>query len=336
MKALASKTTPSYEELQAEVARLRAELDTERVRKKNKVDRGFVYGIVDPRDPQKLHYVGKTSLSIRSRASGHMAAAREGSKRPLYVWIRKILKAHVEPGFVELEKCDENLTAKERSWIRKMTTAGHPIKNVENGPGKQPLSVKWEGANLAPLRQLICKYVRQLGSINNALRQGGDAPARCSESLRSLRRDIELIAAIRAPQGWLDQMLQGISHSINWNVWYEICKDQERARARYGMSWGHYDDARAAAHEAIVHLPEPSEYPEGENQQDEWNRISEKRHGSDPAFGDFHHCEPLHTPDTTHDHFRFVIPAPLQFSREVRGGGRRRETAESSFAIAGV
>lgn len=89
-------------------------------RKEPRVGRYLIYGLVDPRD-SCLRYIGKTHKRREIRLAEHIAAAREGSSRPVHLWIRDALAAGVHPEIFVLERVEANLSweAAEKSAIER-------------------------------------------------------------------------------------------------------------------------------------------------------------------------------------------------------------------------
>ena len=65
--------------------------------------RYHIYGLLDPRD-QSLCYIGKTHKRREIRLREHIQAAMDGRKAPVYVWIRELLEANLQPSIFVLEK----------------------------------------------------------------------------------------------------------------------------------------------------------------------------------------------------------------------------------------
>jgi GIY-YIG catalytic domain len=49
-----------------------------------------IYALVDPHSHQ-VQYVGRTQRTVQQRFRQHLAIARRGSTRPVYVWLRSLL-----------------------------------------------------------------------------------------------------------------------------------------------------------------------------------------------------------------------------------------------------
>lgn len=64
----------------------------------------YIYGLVDPREPEEIRYVGKT-IDPRKRLKGHERYSRNGGTFPVNYWIRKLQKESVAPVLEILEEC---------------------------------------------------------------------------------------------------------------------------------------------------------------------------------------------------------------------------------------
>ncbi len=61
-----------------------------------RVGRYLIYGLIDPRD-RGLKYIGKTHKRKEWRLAEHVKQAVENDKRPVYNWLRELLKLNIEP-----------------------------------------------------------------------------------------------------------------------------------------------------------------------------------------------------------------------------------------------
>jgi hypothetical protein len=68
-----------------------------------RVGRYLIYGLLDPRT-SCLCYVGKTHKRRELRLAEHIAHAEEGATRPVYVWIRDVLKSGLLPEIFVLNR----------------------------------------------------------------------------------------------------------------------------------------------------------------------------------------------------------------------------------------
>lgn len=74
-----------------------------------------VYGLVDPVDPERIRYVGR-SISPVSRYMGHARTAR-GS--PVGRWVAQLAEAGRQPRMIMLERCPDENAGRDREgdWI---------------------------------------------------------------------------------------------------------------------------------------------------------------------------------------------------------------------------
>lgn len=98
--------------------------------------KGIVYGLLDPRDEQTLlsiRYVGYTA-DPDGRLKAHITEAKTGRKTHRLNWVRKLLKAGVEPVMMLLTKgTGLQLAGKEVSWVRKLKKMGCKLVNGTDG-----------------------------------------------------------------------------------------------------------------------------------------------------------------------------------------------------------
>lgn len=90
----------------------------------------LVYGLVDPAEPNRIRYVGKTLNGAHNRFLGHLAGRRDGRKRS--EWIAQLLEEHRPPNMVVLETVpvSADLDARERWWITVMRARGEADLNT--------------------------------------------------------------------------------------------------------------------------------------------------------------------------------------------------------------
>lgn len=79
----------------------------------------YIYALYDPREPDKIRYVGKT-IDLTKRFYMHLRGCNyEKCKHfPLYGWIRQLLSENIKPEFKILETTNPKLAInKEKFWI---------------------------------------------------------------------------------------------------------------------------------------------------------------------------------------------------------------------------
>lgn len=98
---------------------------------------GRVYALYDPRDPEKLRYIGQTRHAITERRNSHVYRATHQNLN-LYCdnWIRGLLRDGVTPGVRLL--VEEDLTSKELdnfeiTYISRYKMLGHRLTNMTAG-----------------------------------------------------------------------------------------------------------------------------------------------------------------------------------------------------------
>lgn len=99
---------------------------------------GIIYGLIDPRQPGKIRYVGQTIAAPLNRYNAHVRPIAGDLSRKA-VWIRELIAADVLPDMVLLERVSRVscLTDRERVWIAAMRQRGQADLNA-------PLPTHWE------------------------------------------------------------------------------------------------------------------------------------------------------------------------------------------------
>lgn len=98
----------------------------------------IVYGLVDPREPDVVRYVGATSKPLKVRLSGHCSHA---SNNLLRKWMARLSKAGIKPLIVPIEECEESDAARiEARWIGnfRLTNGADGQALNHNAPGFVP------------------------------------------------------------------------------------------------------------------------------------------------------------------------------------------------------
>ncbi|GGI95237.1 GIY-YIG nuclease family protein [Deinococcus wulumuqiensis] len=96
-----------------------------------------IYALLDPRD-EKIYYVGKTK-NLRSRYFQHLKDmtykhAKDGSiMGRKKAWFEQLQAAGLAPEFVILEEADVDWHVRERYWITRLRSEGHPLLNTFDG-----------------------------------------------------------------------------------------------------------------------------------------------------------------------------------------------------------
>lgn len=79
----------------------------------------FIYGIYDNNKPDQIRYVGKTKKNVKDRLKQHIYLSKKNIRRPLNLWIKKLLDEGKYPEIKILEVTDDKHWAeKEIFWIK--------------------------------------------------------------------------------------------------------------------------------------------------------------------------------------------------------------------------
>jgi hypothetical protein len=97
-------------------------------------------------------YVGKTALWLRERYRGHLYDARKGYRRPVCLWVRRLLLSGKEPYLKWLEQVGPSADweERERYWISKFREEGCNLLNLTDGGEGQ------HGLRATPLQRARC------------------------------------------------------------------------------------------------------------------------------------------------------------------------------------
>lgn len=94
--------------------------------------KGYIYGLRSP-DNEIIMYVGKTHHPEK-RLVEHVAAARDGVLRPVYVWIRELMNRDQSPIMVILEEIEAGSSARrEAAWIKHFKSLNPKLTNAPHG-----------------------------------------------------------------------------------------------------------------------------------------------------------------------------------------------------------
>lgn len=94
----------------------------------------FIYGIFDPNEPNEIRYVGKTKKNVEKRLNEHIYLSKREKKRPLYLWIKKLLNNNVKPIIKIIEETDDiNWAIKETYWIKLHRKNGKLLNLTDGG-----------------------------------------------------------------------------------------------------------------------------------------------------------------------------------------------------------
>ncbi len=120
-----------------------------------RVGRYLIYGLVDPSN-RALRYIGKTHKRREWRLDEHIKHAIENDKRPVYDWIRELLKAEMVPEIFVWKKisADDNWREAEKEAIAFWK---------QNNPVEFPYIHPPQTAKSA---ETIIKYVAWLNATN--------------------------------------------------------------------------------------------------------------------------------------------------------------------------
>ena len=99
----------------------------------------LIYGLVDPREPERVMVVGKTNRSLKARLRNYISDARRRQRAALHLvpsaqWIYKLLDAGVRPEIKLLEATDIHHWAEaEANHIALWREKNPDLLNVRNG-----------------------------------------------------------------------------------------------------------------------------------------------------------------------------------------------------------
>ena len=94
-----------------------------------------IYGIYDPNNPDVIRYIGKTKKNIKQRLNQHIYLSKQGIKRPINLWIKKLLNNNVIPEIIEIEKTNiDEWCDREIYWVS-FYREKNELLNLSDGGG---------------------------------------------------------------------------------------------------------------------------------------------------------------------------------------------------------
>lgn len=102
-----------------------------------------IYGLVDPRNPDLVMYVGKTKRELGFRLNGHIHLARRNDRLNKLLtacqwWILQLLRDGIRPEIVLLLVAVDNWQACEKQFVAKYREVNPSLLNVLSGGGGDP------------------------------------------------------------------------------------------------------------------------------------------------------------------------------------------------------
>lgn len=90
-----------------------------------------VYALYDPRKPEVVRYVGRTSKPLQVRLREHINDAKADRSRSYRIsWVKSLLAQGVQPALLVLEETTlEEVVTCEAKWIARMHAAKQPLCN---------------------------------------------------------------------------------------------------------------------------------------------------------------------------------------------------------------
>lgn len=95
----------------------------------------IIYGIYDPNKPEIIRYVGKTKKKINQRLNEHIYLSKKGVKRPVNLWIKKLLDNDIFPKIIEIEKTNINEWCDREIYWVSFYRKKHELLNLSDGGG---------------------------------------------------------------------------------------------------------------------------------------------------------------------------------------------------------
>jgi group I intron endonuclease len=94
----------------------------------------FIYGIYNPDEPEIIRYVGKTKKNVNKRLKEHIYLGEKKVKRPLYLWINKLLQKNKKPEIIIIEETNnKEWASKEIFWIKKYKKTNNLLNLTDGG-----------------------------------------------------------------------------------------------------------------------------------------------------------------------------------------------------------
>lgn len=100
---------------------------------KSSGEQAFIYALVDPREPEIVRYVGK-AWNVEIRRRQHLSATHLAANTYKDRWIKKLLRAGVEPQVIIIECVLRAMWGdRERYWIAHYRRLGSRLTNSTRG-----------------------------------------------------------------------------------------------------------------------------------------------------------------------------------------------------------
>lgn len=114
------------------------------------MDKCCVYSLSN--DDGRPRYVGMTCGEVRVRLRNHRRMARNGTRRPVYDWMRKYGPDSIYATVLEVVDPDR-LYEVEQAWIARLRSEGADLLNlVDGGPGRSGIKMTAEQVDAMRLR----------------------------------------------------------------------------------------------------------------------------------------------------------------------------------------
>jgi group I intron endonuclease len=95
----------------------------------------IIYGITHPEYPKVIRYVGKTKKTISQRINQHIYLSKKKLRRPINLWINKLLGEGLKPEIIEIEVVEgDDWQNREIFWI-KYYREKFELLNLSDGGG---------------------------------------------------------------------------------------------------------------------------------------------------------------------------------------------------------
>lgn len=194
-----------------------------------------LYGLIDPTDPERIRYIGKTRKPVKVRLNEHVGDARRGCTSPRCNWIRKLLREGKYPCFIEIGVVSGNGASAERYLIAVNKVSGYLLNATDGGEG---------GYKLDP------ETVKRSADKRRGFKHTPEAKAKMSAAKRGKPIHPNAHAALKRPRS-PEHLAKLQAGRRNYTLTEEDLKRMSEAQKK---SWAENRETRLPSEETIAKL----------------------------------------------------------------------------------
>jgi len=158
----------------------------------------YFYTLTDPRNPDIIKYIGKTTQKLARRLDQHISYAKklvkEHHKTNYNVnWINSLLKDNVKPIILEIDsyECDDmskDWVIFEQYWISQCKAWGFKITNLTSGGDGNQNQIFTEESQQKKAKKL--RGVPRPGEVRNRISESHKGKIKTDEHIENIRKTV--------------------------------------------------------------------------------------------------------------------------------------------------